>query len=121
MIFDDLAAILDLCEYFPYYKNDFTRFSPTAYNSSILYKNTTKVSISIFSRSNSTLLLLILENIVGVSFSAIGTPSILIHNLSSLIHLNCPSTHSYVFEACKQWIPVPPFSKLLFLKLLKLL
>ena len=58
MIFDDLAAILDLCEYLPYSKNDFARFSLTAYILSILQKNTTKVSVAIFSRSNSTLLLL---------------------------------------------------------------
>ena len=59
MIFDDLAAILDLCEYLPYSINDFARFSLTAYILSVLQKNTTKVSVAIFSRSNRILLLLI--------------------------------------------------------------
>ena len=48
MIFDDLVAILDLCRYLPYSKNNFARFLLTAYILSILQKNTTKVSVAIF-------------------------------------------------------------------------
>ena len=61
MIFDDLAGKLDLCEYLHYSRNDFTRFLLTVYISSILWKNTTKVSVAIFSSSNSTLLLLLCD------------------------------------------------------------
>ena len=61
MIFDDLAAILGLCEYLHYSRNDFARFSLTANISSILWKNTTKFSVAIFYKSNSTLLLLLCD------------------------------------------------------------